>query len=148
MALIHQKLYENEDLKSIPFGEYLQELVGEIRASFGMGNIQLNIEAENIFFDVDTAVPLGLIVNEMATNAFKYAFDKEQKGTISIFLTENEGEFTLNVMDDGKGIPEEIDIRKTKSLGLRLVRMLSQQLEGEFEFQSNNGTSFELKFAA
>ncbi len=148
MALIHQKLYENEDLKSIPFGEYLQELVSEIRASFGMNNIELNIEAKNIYFDVDTAVPLGLIVNEMATNAFKYAFDKEQKGNISIFLTEKDGEYLLNVKDDGKGIPDEIDIRKTKSLGLRLVRMLSQQLEGDFEFQSDNGTSFELRFAA
>lgn len=148
MALIHQKLYENDDLKSIPFGEYLQELVSEIRASFGMGKIQLNIEAENIFFDVDTAVPLGLIVNEMATNAFKYAFEKKESGSLSIYLTEENGMFTLNVRDDGKGIPDEIDIRKTKSLGLRLVRMLSQQLEGEFEFSNNNGTSFELKFAA
>lgn len=148
MALIHQKLYENEDLKSIPFGEYLQELVSEIRASFGMGNIQLNIEADNIFFDVDTAVPLGLIVNEMATNAFKYAYEDNGKGSLSIFITEENGEYTLNVKDDGKGIPDEIDIRKTKSLGLRLVRMLSQQLEGEFEFESTNGTSFQLKFAA
>jgi two-component sensor histidine kinase/streptogramin lyase len=148
MALIHQKLYENEDLKSIPFGEYLNELVSEIRASFGMPNIQLNIKADDIHFDVDTAVPLGLIVNEMATNAFKYAFEKEEKGSISIFLTQNNGEYIMNIKDDGKGIPNEIDIRKTKSLGLRLVRMLSQQLEGDFEFKSDNGTSFELKFAA
>ncbi len=148
MALIHQKLYENEDLKSIPFGEYMKELVSEIRASFGMRNIQLKIEAENIHFDVDTAVPLGLIVNEMATNAFKYAFLKKENGSISIFLTESNGEYILNIKDDGSGIPEEIDIRKTKSLGLRLVRMLSQQLEGDFEFKSENGTSFKLKFAA
>ncbi|MFK7951761.1 MAG: histidine kinase dimerization/phosphoacceptor domain -containing protein, partial [Ekhidna sp.] len=116
MALIHQKLYENDNLKSIPFGEYLKELVSEIRASFGMANVQLNIEAEGIFFDVDTAVPLGLIVNEMATNAFKYAYHEKQKGTLSIFLTEENGQYLLNVKDDGKGIPDEIDIRKTKSL--------------------------------
>lgn len=148
MALIHQKLYENENLKSIPFGEYLQELVGEIRASFGMSNIQLNIEASDIHFDVDTAVPLGLIVNEMATNAFKYAFENMENGSLSIFLTEDNGTYSLKVKDDGKGIPDEIDIKKTKSLGLRLVRMLSQQLEGEFAFSNDQGTSFELKFAA
>lgn len=148
MALIHQKLYENEDLKSIPFGEYLQELVTEIRTSFGMDNIQLNIEASNVFFDVDTAVPLGLIVNEMATNAFKYAFLKKSEGLLSISLTEQNGQYALNVKDNGSGIPEEVDLRKTKSLGLRLVRMLSQQLEGDFKFSVENGTAFELKFAA
>ncbi|MEM7298891.1 MAG: histidine kinase dimerization/phosphoacceptor domain -containing protein, partial [Bacteroidota bacterium] len=150
MALIHQKLYENEDLKSIPFEEYLTELVGEIRASFGqpMAKIDLNIEAANIYFDVDTAVPLGLIVNELATNAFKYAFSNQEKGSFSIFLKEDQGNYSLHIKDDGKGLPEEIDLRKAKSLGLRLVRMLSQQLEGDFRISGKDGTSFELKFAA
>lgn len=148
MALIHQKLYENDDLKSIPFDEYLMELVSEIRASFGMPKVSLNIEAENIYFDVDTAVPIGLIVNELATNAFKYAFGKEDHGSFSISLTQNDKGYVLNVNDNGKGLPDEVDIKKTKSLGLRLVRMLSQQLEGSFEFEGNNGTNFSLKFAA
>lgn len=150
MALIHQKLYENDDLKSIPFEEYLTELVGEIRASFGqsMAKIELNIQASNIYFDVDTAVPLGLIVNELATNAFKYAFSHQDRGSFSIFLQEDQGSYSLHIKDDGKGLPEEIDLRKAKSLGLRLVRMLSQQLEGEFQISGTNGTSFELKFAA
>lgn len=147
MALIHQKLYENDDLKNIPFEEYLIELVSEIRASFGMSNIKLNITAGNVSFDVDTAVPLGLIVNELATNAFKYAFEGN-KGAFSIFLTKEDETYILNVQDDGKGVSDEIDIRKTKSLGLRLVRMLSQQLEGDFEFENQNGTNFQLKFAA
>lgn len=150
MALIHQKLYENEDLKSIPFEEYLKELIGEIRASFGMHNITLNISAKDVFFDVDTAVPLGLIINELATNAFKYAFKNDKSGSFSISLTQdNDGSFELNVSDNGIGIPEEIDIKKTKSLGLRLVRMLSQQLEGKFGFEGGQqGTMFKLKFAA
>lgn len=148
MALIHQKLYENDDLKSIPFDEYLTELVGEIRSSFGMGNVTLNIKADNIYFDVDTAVPLGLIVNELATNAFKYAFGASTNGSFSISLTEEGGAYQLNVNDNGLGLPEEIDIKKTKSLGLRLVRMLSQQLEGDFSFENKNGTRFQLTFAA
>ncbi len=150
MALIHQKLYENEDLKSIPFDEYLTELVTEIRASFGaeMKKVNININAENIQFDIDTAIPLGLIVNEMATNAFKYAFDDLESGSFSIAIHREENMYNIKIQDDGKGIPEAIDLRKAKSLGLRLVRMLSQQLEGEFQFHTTNGTSFELKFAA
>ncbi len=148
MALIHQKLYENEDLKSIPFGEYLQELLGEIKASFGAENVSLKIDADDIQFDVETAVPLGLIVNELATNAFKYAFEGLEEGTFSIMLKKQGDQFQLEIADDGKGIPEEIDIRRTKSLGLRLVKMLSVQLEGEYEFETKNGTVFKMNFAA
>lgn len=150
MALIHQKLYENDDLKSIPFGEYLVELIAEIKASFGqeMADIQINIESEEINFDVETAVPLGLIVNELATNAFKYAFFGSNKGSFSISLRKYENQYVLKISDNGRGIPDEIDIKKTKSLGLRLVKMLSVQLEGQYEFQSYQGTVFELKFVA
>ncbi len=150
MALIHQKLYENDDLKSIPFGEYLQELLGEIKASFGQTTekIVVEVDSDNIQFDVETAIPLGLIVNELATNAFKYAFSGLDKGTFSISLKKENGQIVLNVSDDGKGIPDGIDIKKTKSLGLRLVKMLSVQLEGDYSFQSEKGTNFKLKFAA
>ena len=150
MALIHQKLYENEDLKHIPFGEYLNELVHEIRSSFGreMQKIRINIDAEDIHFDVDTAVPLGLIVNELTTNAFKYAFEGKEEGDFSIHLSKQGENYYLHIADDGAGLPEAIDLKKTKSLGLRLVRMLSQQLEGDFDFSSENGTRFDLKFAA
>ncbi|MEQ8473327.1 MAG: histidine kinase dimerization/phosphoacceptor domain -containing protein [Marinoscillum sp.] len=150
MALIHQKLYENEDLKSIPFGEYLQELLQEIQASFGRSaeKVRLKIESDQINFDVETAIPLGLIVNELATNAFKYAYKGLDKGTFSIALRNVDDQYILTISDDGRGIPEEVDIRKTKSLGLRLVKMLSQQLEAEYKFESVKGTTFELRFAA
>ncbi|REE05753.1 histidine kinase dimerization/phosphoacceptor domain -containing protein [Marinoscillum furvescens] len=151
MALIHQKLYENEDLKSIPFGEYLDQLLGEIKASFGAqaSNIEVEVESENIYFDVEMAVPLGLIVNELATNAFKYAFHEHEQGRFSISLQRKSADkFVLQISDNGRGLPEEIDIRKTKSLGLRLVKMLSTQLEGDFKIESKAGTHFELEFAA
>ncbi|MEP4532659.1 MAG: histidine kinase dimerization/phosphoacceptor domain -containing protein [Cyclobacteriaceae bacterium] len=150
MALIHQKLYENDDLKSIPFGEYLTELLSEIKASFGhtMEKVKLDIQADDVQFDVETAVPLGLIVNELATNAFKYAFDGIDEGTFSISLRREQEQYVLNIADNGKGIPEEIDIKKTRSLGLRLVKMLSVQLEGEYAIEAKEGTMFELKFAA
>lgn len=150
MALIHQKLYENDDLKSIPFGEYVLELVNEIKVSFGeqAANVKIKVDAEEAFFDVDNAVPLGLIINELSTNAFKYAFEGKDEGQFSIFLTKSENEYELHITDNGKGIPDEIDIRKTRSLGLRLVRILSEQLEGDYSFESNNGMSFKLKFVA
>ncbi len=150
MALIHQKLYENDDLKSIPFGEYLQELLREIQTSFGSTaeNVKLEIETDMIHFDVETAIPLGLIVNELATNAFKYAYDGKKQGTFHISLINNGGQYVLTVSDNGKGMPDEVNTRKSKSLGLRLVKMLSIQLEGEYAFNSSNGTKFELRFAA
>lgn len=150
MALIHQKLYENSNLKNIPFDEYLWELIREVQASYGtqQSKIALEIEAHNIHFDVETAVPLGLIVNEMATNAFKYAFVGQQNGVFSIVLTEENGEYTMTIKDDGVGSSSKINIEKARSLGLRLIRMLSQQLEGEFEYTNETGTCFRLTFTA
>ncbi len=150
MALIHQKLYENDDLKSIPFGEYVAELVNEIQASFGEqgAGVSVQINAKEIYFDVDNAVPLGLIINELTTNAFKYAYRDQKEGKFNIYITRSEGVYELKISDNGKGIPEEIDIRKTRSLGLRLVRVLSEQLEGEYRFENNGGMNFNLRFAA
>ncbi len=151
MALIHQKLYENEDLKHIPFEEYLSELVGEIKKTFGSAaeGVELLIDAKNIQFDVDTAVPLGLIINELSTNAFKYAYTGKMGGAMfSVKLEQNEGQYEMTVSDNGAGIPDEaLNNGQSASLGLRLTRMLSDQLEGDYEFDNVEGTSFKLKFA-
>lgn len=151
MALIHQKLYENEDLKHIPFEEYLSELVGEIKKTFGTAAeaVDLHIEAKDIQFDVDTAVPLGLIINELSTNAFKYAYTNRMGGALfSIKLEQNEGQYKMTVSDNGIGISDELlNATQSSSLGLRLTRMLSDQLEGEYRFDNTDGTRFELKFA-
>ncbi len=150
MSLIHQKLYENEDLKSIPFGEYIMELVNEIKSSFGeqAAKVQVNVKADDAYFDVESAVPLGLIINELTTNTFKYAFEGKDEGEFNVYLTRDESSYQLHVSDNGKGLPEEIDLRRTRSLGLRLVRILSDQLEGEYSFEVKEGTTFVLKFAA
>lgn len=151
MALIHQKLYENEDLKSIPFEEYLNELMAEIKNSFGPSAqpVQLDVKAPGVYFDVETAVPLGLIINELSTNAFKYAFNKQLGGVLKVHLNKSGQQYEMTVSDDGVGIPQEkIDSIDSKSLGLKLTRMLSDQLEGEYAFDTRNGTTFELKFSA
>ncbi len=151
MALIHQKLYENETLESIPFDEYLPDLVNEIQKSFGdkASSVTLDIEARDVYFDVDTAVPLGLIINELSTNAFKYAFEKQLGGVFKIVLQRGEdGHYRMVVSDNGVGIPQsQLSESNSSSLGLKLTRMLSEQLEGEYTFSNENGTTFELKFA-
>ncbi len=151
MALIHQKLYENDDLKHIPFDDYLKELIGEIKLSFGdmAKNIELQVEAKDVFFDVDTAVPLGLIINELSTNAFKYAYAKRVGGGVfKVVLKKEGGEYRMTVSDNGSGIPDEVlNATQSSSLGLKLTRMLSDQLEGEYNFDNSNGTTFDLKFA-
>lgn len=151
MALIHQKLYENEDLKHIPFEDYLSELVGEIKKTFGVAaaDVDLHIEAKDIQFDVDTAVPLGLIINELSTNAFKYAYTNKMGGALFSVKLERKGEqYEMTVKDNGSGIPDEaLTVTQSSSLGLRLTRMLSDQLEGDYEFDNSQGTSFKLKFA-
>tara|TARA_R110001599_G_scaffold210893_1_gene408292 strand:- start:7426 stop:9369 length:1944 start_codon:yes stop_codon:yes gene_type:complete len=151
MALIHQKLYENDDLKHIPFDDYLKELIGEIKLSFGdmAKNIELEVEAKDVFFDVDTAVPLGLIINELSTNAFKYAYAKRVGGGVFKVVLKKEGsEYRMTVSDNGHGIPDEVlNATQSSSLGLKLTRMLSDQLEGEYNFDNSNGTTFDLKFA-
>ena len=149
MALIHQKLYENDD--HIPFDDYLKELIGEIKLSFGdmAKNIELEVEAKDVFFDVDTAVPLGLIINELSTNAFKYAYAKRVGGGVfKVVLKKEGGEYRMTVSDNGHGIPDEVlNATQSSSLGLKLTRMLSDQLEGEYNFDNSNGTTFDLKFA-
>jgi two-component sensor histidine kinase len=151
MALIHQKLYENEDLKNIPFDEYLSELVGEIKYSFGdlAKDVALEINAKNILFDVNTAVPLGLIINELSTNAFKYAFEKRLGNIFKIDLElQHDNLYHMKVSDNGIGIPDgNLNNSKSLSLGLKLTKMLSDQLEGEYAFSNTNGTTFDLKFA-
>lgn len=151
MALIHQKLYENEDLKHIPFEDYLKELVSEIQKTFGTRAeaVVLKIEAKGIQFDVDTAVPLGLIINELSTNAFKYAYTNKMGGALfSIKLEQNHNGYQLTVADNGAGIPDEaLNNPQSSSLGLRLTRMLSDQLEGDYEFENSAGTRFKLNFA-
>jgi two-component sensor histidine kinase len=111
---------------------------------------------ENLFFDMDTAVPLGIIVNELVSNSFKYAFSGKDKGEIKIELhREENGEckkegqstnLTLMVSDNGVGIPENLDIEDLDSLGLQLVTSLVGQLDGKLELKRNNGTEFTVRF--
>lgn len=149
MSLIHQNLYQSEHLSNVDIENYLRELVAYLSEMFvgDQKSIQVEVEASKIQFDIDTAIPLGLIVNELVSNAYKYAFDKRDSGKIKIKIRAiNAIDYELDVNDDGNGLPAGFDPKKSKSLGLKLVSILSRQLRGTMSFNSVHGTSFTVRF--
>ena len=151
MALIHQMLYQNQNLNTIPFQNYLEELSKLIEKTFGTVSkkIQISVDADSISLDVDTAIPLGLIINELLSNSIKYAFDsKENGGQINISMNKlTHNQYSLTIKDNGKGIPDSFNFETSKSLGLRLVKMLCTQMRAEFNMIVSNGTQIEIKFS-
>jgi len=157
MALIHEELYQGKDMETLDFAAYLRELTSELLSSYTVGNerVSLKLDIEQLYLGMDTAVPLGIIVNELVSNSLKHAFPAGKAGEIRIrlFGPENyeiEGEkdlqFTLSVADDGKGFPEKIDFKNTDSLGLQLVKILVEQIEGCIELKRDPGTEFKIEF--
>lgn len=146
MALIHEKLYQYENLSSINMQEYMKQLSDFLTQTYGRNKeIEVIIESEEINLDIDTAVPLGLITNELLSNALKYAFEDSQQGTIKISLNQvRKDSYLLIVSDTGKGLDKDLDIGKTSSLGLRLVRTLTRQINGNLSISSDSGTTFSI----
>ena len=149
MALIHEKLYQSDSLSRITMKGYLGTLTGELlRLHSGRDRpATVDIHAEQVQLGLDTAMPCGLIINELASNSLKYAFPEGRAGKILISLAQiSEGAYRLIVWDNGVGIPPEFNIAESKSLGLRLVRMLVDQLNGTLEFKNGEGTRVEVTF--
>lgn len=149
MAMIHERLYRTEIGRKIEFGEYLRSLATELFHTYTLDpEIKLNLELDNVKVDVNSAIPLGLIVNELITNSFKYAFP-DGKGDLTIIfkrLDDSEDDFELVVSDNGVGFPESVDFRKVDSLGLLLVNNLINQLDGTIELDQSQGTKFTIRF--
>ena len=147
MALIHKNLYQKDDLGHIQMQEYTQELLTAIMNGFsGTSNkVDLNINMNGIDLDIDTAIPLGLILTELVTNSFKYAFDDVEKGQIDISLEGSDDRYRMVMKDNGIGFPEEMKRRKG-SLGLTLVDMLSEQMDGDVTYENENGAKITLYF--
>ena len=150
MALVHESLYRSENLARINFAEYAQALANDILSSHGSPSapVRLKSELEPVVMSVDLAVPCGLILNELISNAFKHGFPNGASGEIKVTLRSGpQGTCTLCVDDTGVGIPADLDVNSNKSLGLRLVRSLTQQIRGAFELvESPPGTSAHLQF--
>jgi PAS domain S-box-containing protein len=148
MSMIHETLYRSDNLSSIDMQTYFTDLGRIIFQGYNVsGKAILKVKAEHIFIGTKQASTLGLIVNELITNSFKYAFPENQKGEIIINLQKIEDQIELEYADNGIGIPEDFDWRNTKSMGLNLVKLLCEnQLDGSIEMESNNGTKFTIKF--
>ncbi|WP_255503731.1 sensor histidine kinase [Methanothermobacter sp. KEPCO-1] len=144
MAMIHEHLYQSESLERVNFREYVEKLVGDIIISHGV-SVRKDLEIEDIELDLDTAIPLGLLINELVTNSIKYAFP-EGRGTITIGMRKADGSVELVVADDGVGLPEDIDPSSTDTLGLKLVSLLTDQLNGKMTLDVEGGTKFSMVF--
>lgn len=149
MALVHEKLYQTEDLSKISVVDYIRSLTMNLFHSYSVqSGVNLRLDVGEVYFDIDTAVPLGLIINELVSNSLKYAFQHQNGGEIAISLhekTDHPGSYVLIINDDGIGFPEGLDFRNTQSLGLQLVNTLVSQLDGSIKMVNSNGTHFEIK---
>jgi PAS domain S-box-containing protein len=150
MALVHENLYKFKDFARINFAEYIENLANYLFAAYGVNgeNINLELELEQVTLKLDTAIPCGLIINELISNALKHAFPNKAKGIIYIALNSDEDKYyTLSVRDNGIGLPPNWDINTVNSLGLKLVEILAEQLEGTLEVNCRFGTEFSLRFS-
>ncbi len=161
IAAIHEQLYASQDLSNIQFGPYMQMLVRGLFGFYGVqkDRIDLKLHADDIVLDVQQAIPLGLIVNELVVNALKHAFPQDRRGAIVVSLTYirpnalpsaeeslDEGSAQLRVQDNGVGLPPGIELRDAKSMGLHLINVLVQQLQGSFEIGEGPGVSVAVTF--
>ncbi|ADZ08661.1 signal transduction histidine kinase [Methanobacterium lacus] len=148
MAMIHEKLYQSTELARIDFRDYIYQLTMFLRQSYVYMNSSITIETEvdDIHLNIDTAVPCGLIINELVTNSIKHGFPNGMPGLIRVKLFESNGEYTLCVKDNGVGFPETIDFRNTDTLGLQLITNLVLQLDGTIDVIFDHGTEFKINF--
>jgi two-component sensor histidine kinase/CBS domain-containing protein len=151
MALIHEKLYQSSNLLKINFDEYIRDLTENLVRSYiaFSSSVNLTTSAIGVWLNIDTAIPCGLIINELVSNSLKHAFsgtDQKNEIQVSITATQN-NQFTLIVQDNGIGFPEDIEFRNTESLGLELVCVFTEQLDGTIELDRSNGTAFIITFS-
>jgi PAS domain S-box-containing protein len=149
MALIHQTLYESKDFVQVDFSNFLETLAPTLISSYGVDSdrVTLSIDAVEVLLPINAAIPCGLVVNELISNALKHAFRDGRTGTISIELApEPDGRAMLSVSDDGVGIPPDLNLAQSTTLGLQLVTLLTDQLGGELEIRRANPTRFILRF--
>ncbi len=148
MALIHQQLYRSGDLTSVDFQNYIQILVKNLYRSYVTGSrIVLKQELEEIPVSVVKAIPCGLIINELMTNALKHAFPGQEEGLIRVtFKREKPGWVRIMVRDNGIGLPRGLKIDRTESLGLKIVELLTQQIRGKLTFTRRKGTNVRIIF--
>ncbi len=149
MALLHEILYQSEDLAVVDFSKYLRRMVDHLFRSYGVDNqkIQLHTELDAVSLELDDALPCGLLISEVISNSLKHGFPDGREGEVRIVLRRQSATVVLLILsDNGVGLPDQLDWTKTRSLGLRLVRVLAQQLRAELDIRSEGGTQVKLVF--
>jgi len=149
MAFIHEKLYQSKSFSRIDFGSYIEKLIKHL-AYFYEGEkkeIKFNINIENIYLEINRAIPLGLITNELVTNSLKYAFPTGEKGEIYIHMKKSpEGKFTIVIGDDGLGVKSSKEIFESETLGVQIVQDLVRQIKGTIELDIEKGLAYRIVF--
>lgn len=148
MSLIHEKLYKSQDISQIDIGNYLKDLISHLLKAYSVNSVNTDFEinAENIQVTIDTAIPCGLIVNELINNILKHAFPYGYRGKIQLNLFRSGENIILEVIDNGIGLPENIELDNNDSLGMQLIDTLVKQLDGVIEVTRNAGTKFSIEF--
>ena len=150
MALIHENLYQSSDLSKIDFYSYTKSLINNLIITYGVeqSKIKFAIDIDKVFLNINTAIPCGLIINELVSNSLKYAFPHQEEGKISVKMNfEEETEnYEMIVSDDGIGLPPDFDFHNSSTFGIELVHILTQQLHGKIEMNNNNGTLIRFQF--
>lgn len=169
MAIVHEKLYSSKDFTKINFKEYIKELLSNLFNSYDADKIKLKVKVDNVFLGIDTAIPCGLILNELITNSMKYAFpttygrepenkkfsdpanyihgpSNEKEYEICVYLSSNDNELIMIISDNGIGFSEDINLDNTGTLGFLIVKTLVKQIKGNINLIKGNGTTFEIKF--
>lgn len=149
MALVHENLYRSQDLSKISLKNYVQELTNNLLRSYRskVSQIQINVAIASIYLDIDTAIPCGLIINELVSNSLKYAFPNQDNGEIKVEVTYNpEKSISLIIADNGLGLPPEVNVEQTQTLGLKMVKALTRQISGTLTVNRDAGTSFNIHF--
>lgn len=168
ISMIHEELHEGKNLDTLDFTEYLQKLTSDLFTSYKVrnDNVSLKLNLEKVDIGMETAIPLGIIVNEIISNSLKYAFSEKTDGEISLtfgrtesffekygalysreeILNERDFCYILNVKDDGKGLPDDVDFKNANTLGLQLINVLVEQIGGVIQLKRNKGTEYIIKF--
>jgi two-component sensor histidine kinase len=149
MALIHQNLYSEGNIKGIQVKEYIDNLIQALCASYSISNDKVKVTAniDNLNLDVETMIPVGLVINELISNVFKYAFVGKKEGELEIILKEKTDKLHLKVRDNGVGFPAGMDIKTSKSFGLKMIKAFAKKLKAKLDIYNNNGAVVEMEIA-
>ena len=148
MALIHEKLYQSHNLAKINFHEYTKSLVNDLHSTY-LGKstqIHFSIKGNDLFLDINKAIPCGLIINELVTNSIKYGFPENRQGEITITLSLSNGKNSISVRDSGIGLPVDLQVKTSGTFGFQMINALVAQLDGELNIKSGQGTTINISF--